>query len=94
MYNIHSFHRITIITIYYYYAAFNVPCVSHKDDKSQARSELNTYINAVRAKSWAIKSLKSVPDVKKGVLTPSTSTKFLTPGFTIGFFDAEPSQPQ
>jgi len=51
-----------------------------------------TYINTVRAKSWAIRSLKCVPDVKKGVRTPSTSTKFFTPGFASDFFDDEPSQ--
>jgi len=36
--------------------------------------------------------LKCVPDIRKGVLTPSTSTKFLTPGFASDFFADEPSQ--
>ena len=28
---------------YYYYAAFNAPCVGHKDDKSQAREVMWIY---------------------------------------------------
>ena len=27
---------------YYYYAAFNAPCVGHKDDESQARGSLGS----------------------------------------------------
>jgi len=31
-------HTSKIIVMFYYYAAFNAPCVGHKDDKSQALS--------------------------------------------------------
>jgi len=28
----------SVVQYYYYYSAFNVPCVSHKDDESQTQS--------------------------------------------------------
>jgi len=34
---------------YYYYAAFNAPCVDHKDDELQAR--LSHYLSCVRCRS-------------------------------------------
>ena len=68
----------------------NLETITYHSVSNDSYNVMSSYINAVRAKSWPNKSLKSVPATRNGVLTPSTSTKFLTPGFASDFFDAEP----
>ena len=48
----------------------------------------STYCIAVLCKSCGIRLAYCVPEVRKGVRTPSTRTMFLTPGFARDFLAA------